>query len=418
MAEKKQLALAWQVLIGLAAGILVGLLVGKENADFLYTWIHPLGNLIFMNLLKFIVVPIVLFSIAAGIISLKDVRKVGSIGGKTIVFYLCTTAVAVIIGLVVVNIFKGAGAFPPIDTNTDAILNYVKPDDPPHALTNLLTQIFPANSLAPMVNNAMLQVITISLLLGFGITFAGEKGLLAASIVESLNEVFMKIMSFIIKLSPYAVFCLIAPVIARNGADFLGPLALVILAAYIAYILHLVLVYSSLVGVVGKMSPLKFFKGMLPAMLLAYSCASSVGTLPVTMECTKKLGVKEEISNFTLPLGATINMDGTAIYQGVAAIFIAACFGMELTLMNMLAIVLTATLASIGTAGVPGAGMVMLAMVLLEIGVPVEGIAIIAGVDRIFDMGRTCLNITGDAACSVIINRMEGKKEAKKAAVA
>ena len=220
----------------------------------------------------------------------------------------------------------------------------------------------------------------------------------------------------ILKLSPIGVFCLLCPVIAANGPAIIGSLAMVLLAAYICYIVHALVVYSLTVRTLGGMSPVKFFKGMLPAIMFAFSSASSVGTLPINLECTEKLGAKREIASFVLPLGATINMDGTAIYQGVCAIFIASCYGIQLTLPQMLTIVLTATLASIGTAGVPGAGMVMLAMVLTSVGLPVDGIALVAGVDRIFDMGRTTVNITGDAACTMVVSNLEAKKEARRAA--
>ena len=207
------------------------------------------------------------------------------------------------------------------------------------------------------------------------------------------------------------------PVIAANGPAIIGSLAMVLLAAYICYVVHAVVVYSLTVRTLGGLSPLKFFKGMLPAIMFAFSSASSVGTLPINLECTEKLGAKREIASFVLPLGATINMDGTAIYQGICAIFIASCYGIHLTLSQMLTIVLTATLASIGTAGVPGAGMVMLAMVLTSVGLPVDGIALVAGVDRIFDMGRTTVNITGDAACTMVVSNLEAKKEARKAKI-
>lgn len=224
----------------------------------------------------------------------------------------------------------------------------------------------------------------------------------------------MKCMEMILKLSPIGVFCLLSPVIASNGPAIIGSLAMVLLAAYVCYIIHAVVVYSFAVKTMGGMSPLKFFKGMLPAIMFAFSSSSSVGTLPINMECVENMGASKEVSSFVLPLGATINMDGTAIYQGVCAIFIASCYGIHLTLQQMLTMILTATLASIGTAGVPGAGMVMLAMVLTSVGLPVDGIALVAGVDRIFDMGRTVVNITGDASCSIIVSNMERKKDAKR----
>ena len=264
-----------------------------------------------------------------------------------------------------------------------------------------------------LFSNTLLQIIVIALLVGFGIILVGDKVDGVRQGIEQLNEVFMKVMELILKLSPYGVFCLLAPVVAANGAMIIGSLAMVLLCAYISYILHAVIVYSTTVKTLGGMSPLKFFKGMSPAMIFAFSSASSVGTLPLTLECSEKLGADREVASFVLPLGATINMDGTAIYQGVCAIFIASCFGIDLTLGQMATIVVTATLASIGTAGVPGAGMVMLAMVLQSVGLPVEGIALVAGVDRIFDMGRTVLNITGDASCAVIVSNMERKKALK-----
>jgi Na+/H+-dicarboxylate symporter len=221
-------------------------------------------------------------------------------------------------------------------------------------------------------------------------------------------------MEMILKLSPVGVFCLLCPVVAENGPAVLGSLAKVLLVAYLCYVAHAVVIYSLSVRTLGHLSPLAFFKGMMPAIMLAFSSASSVGTLPLNLECSQKLGADKEVASFVLPLGATINMDGTAIYQGVCSVFIASCFGIDLTLSQMLTIVLTATLASIGTAGVPGAGMVMLAMVLQSVGLPVEGIALVAGVDRIFDMGRTVVNITGDASCAIVVSEMQRKRAARK----
>ena len=399
--------LAAQIFIALVLAIVVGLLFGK-NPGFLNDYIKPFGT-IFLNLLKFIVCPIVLFSILCGMISMKDIKKVGSIGAKTIIYYLGTTAVAILIGLVMGQLCKGM--FPALST-TD--LSYEAKEATP--FMQVLVDIFPSNWLAPLANANMLQIIVIAIFVGFGIILVGDKADKIRVGLEQVNEVFMKVMELILKLSPYGVFCLLAPVVAANGAMIVGSLAMVLLVAYISYILHAVIVYSTTVRTLGGISPLKFFKGMSPAMIFAFSSASSVGTLPLTLECSEKLGADKEVASFVLPLGATINMDGTAIYQGVCAIFIASCFGIDLTLSQMATIVITATLASIGTAGVPGAGMVMLAMVLQSVGLPVEGIALVAGVDRIFDMGRTVLNITGDASCAVIVSNLERKKELKKAA--
>ncbi len=397
----KKLSLASQIFIALILGIIVGILcTGHSNVA--TTYIRPIGT-IFLNLIKWVVTPLVFFSIMAGVISMRDIKKVGSIGLKTVVYYMCTTAFAVSIGLILASLFKGV--FPVLQTTdlayeASASVNFM----------DTLVGIFPSNFFAPFVEANMLQIIVASLIIGFALLLVGQKKELEFKLVETLNDVFMKAMEMIVKLSPIGVFCLICPVVAENGPAVLGSLAKVLLVAYIGYILHAIVVYSGAVKLFAGMNPLAFFKGMLPAIMFAFSSASSVGTLPINMECTEKLGADKSISSFVLPLGATINMDGTAIYQGVCAVFIASCFGISLTLPQMLTIVLTATLASIGTAGVPGAGMVMLAMVLSSVGLPVEGIALVAGIDRLFDMGRTTVNITGDASCTIVVSAMERKK--------
>ncbi len=406
MNEKKRLSLAVQIMIALFLGILAGIIFIFADCPQVATdYIKPFGT-IFLNLLKFIVVPVVLFSIMCGIISMKDIRKVGAIGWKTIVYYMCTTAGAVIIGLILSVALKGM--YSQIDVSK---LTYEAPAG--QSLMDTIVNIFPSNALSPLVSATMLQVIVISLLIGFGIILAGEKGKATAELVESFNEVCMRVMDLILKLSPIGVFCLITPVVAVNGPEILKDLAAVLLVAYLGYAVHSIVVYSLTVKTLGGVSPLKFFKGMAPAMALAFSSASSVGTLPLNMECAQKLGARKEVASFVLPLGATINMDGTAIYQGVCTVFIATMFGQELTMAQLLTVVLTATLASIGTAGVPGAGMVMLTMVLQSVNLPIEGIALVAGVDRIFDMGRTVVNITGDTACAVVVSNLESKKAAK-----
>ena len=407
MSERKKMPLAMQILIALVLAIIAGLLM-QGCVDIADTYIKPIGT-IFLNLVKFIVVPIVLFSIMSGIISMRDIRKVGSIGLKTVVYYLCTTAIAVILGMLTGSLFKGL--FPQLDTSE---LTYEAADPTP--IMDVVVNIFPSNFITPMSSSSMLQIIVMALLIGFGIILVGKEAEPVADGVQRLNLVFMKVMEVILKLSPIGVFCLLTPVVATNGAKVLGSLAMVLLAAYICYIVHMAVTYSISVKLLGKMSPVAFFKTMIPAIVFAFSSASSVGTLPINMECNKKMGVKDEIYSFVLPLGATINMDGTAIYQGVCTMFIAACYGINLDFGQMATVVLTATLASIGTAGVPGAGMIMLAMVLASVGLPVDGIALVAGIDRIFDMGRTTVNITGDASAAVVVNNLENRKEARKAA--
>ena len=380
-----------QIFIALILAIIAGLLMQKHS-DFAVSYIKPFGT-IFLNLVKFIVGPIVLFSIMSGVI-----------GGITVVYYFCTTAVATVIGLVIANLFHGF--FPVLETSS---LSYEAP-----AATSpmdVIVNIFPSNFLAPITEANMLQVIVMALLIGFAVILIGEKASAAVNGINRWNDIFMKVMEMILKLSPLGVFALLCPVVAENGAKVIGSLAMVLLAAYTGYLLHAVVVYSLTVRSFGGLSPMAFFKGMMPAILFAFSSASSVGTLPLNLECTEELGASKEVASFVLPLGATINMDGTAIYQGVCAIFIASCYGIQLTLGQMVKIVLTATLASVGTAGVPGAGMIMLAMVLASVGLPIDGIALVAGVDRIFDMGRTTLNITGDASCAIIVSNFLRKKK-------
>ena len=404
--EKKKLSLTAWIAIGLVLGIVAGLAF-QGNPHIATDYIKPFGT-IYLNLIKMVVVPVVLLSIMQGIVSLQDVRKVGSIGIKTVAFYLCTTAIAVTLGLVFANLLNVGGGYV---ISTEG-LSYEASEAP--SLMDTIVNIFPSNFFAPMVNANMLQVIVIALFFGFGIILAGERGELAKKTVDSFAEVSFFVMGSILKLSPIGVFALITPVVATNGPDVLLPLLKVILVAYTAYIVHMIFTYSLSVKAFAGLSPFRFFQHMSEPMLFAFSSASSVGTLPFNMEATRHLGARKEVSSFVLPLGATINMDGTAIYQGVCAIFIAEIFGIDLGLSQQITIILTATLASIGTAGVPGAGMIMLAMVLESVGLPLEGIALVAGIDRILDMGRTTVNITGDAACTMCVDAWEKKKEARK----
>ena len=319
---------------------------------------------------------------------------------------MCTTALAVVIGLVVVNIFKGL--FPALPSAELGNLDYAAKEAP--SVMSVIVGIFPDSFFKPMVEANMLPLIVTAVLLGAGILSAGDKGKSIAKAVNNMTEVVMQVMMMVIKLTPYGVFCLMTDVVAVNGAKIVGTLALVIGVAYLGYALHIILVYGASVKFLSGMNPIQFAKGIAPAFITAFTTTSSNATLPVNTECCNKMGAEPEISSFVLPLGATINMDGTAIYQAVAAVFIACCYGIDLTLAQMAMIVLTATLASVGTAGVSGAGMIILAMVLTTIGLPVEGIAIIAGVDKIFDMGRTALNITGDASCAIWVSKLEQKK--------
>ena len=406
---KKKLTLPMQILIALLLGIAVGLICYfTNNAAFTENYLKPIGT-IFVNLLKFIVVPVVLFSMIDGILSMDDMKKVGAVGWKTVAFFTATTAIACIIGLLCGNIFDSMGLFPTLTLQEGASWDKATTAN----FMDTLVGMFPSNMWESFRTANMLQVIVIALLFGGSIMAAGEKGKLCRDIVTSFNEVINKMMAFIISLSPIGVFTMMAWVIATQGADIIGHLAIVIACAYVGYAAHAVLIYSLSAKFFVGMSPLAFFKGAAAAMMFAFTSASSAATLPVSKECVDKMGADHDISSFVLPLGATVNMDGTAIYQCVATIFLASCAGVELGLAQMVTIVVTATLASIGTAGVTGAGTIMLAMVLTAMGLDVNLIMIIYGVDRLFDMGRTTLNITGDMACALCVSHWESKKTKK-----
>ena len=393
--------LTTKILIGLVAGIAAGLALAGVP-EIVNNYIAPIGTL-FLNLIKMIIVPLVFSSLIVGAASTGDVRKLGRIGGKTIGLYLITTAIAVVIGLVLGNIIQpGAGLKIPVDAAIEAA-------EAP-SLIDTLINIIPSNPLNALVTGNMLQTITFALFLGVGVTILGEKGKPFLDFFDSLAEIMYKITAFIMSLAPYGIFGLITPVVAENGPSVLLPLLKVIIAVYLGSIIHAAIVYSSLVKGLGKMSPMKFFKGISPAATVAFSTASSAGTLPVTINAAKdNLGVPNSIASFVLPLGATINMDGTALYQGICALFVAQVYGLDLSIAQQATIVLTATLSSIGTAGVPGAGFIMLTMVLTSVGLPLEGSALIAGVDRILDMARTCINVVGDAAVAVAISASESE---------
>ena len=404
--SKKKLTLPVQIVIALFAGVAVGLICYFAGVpEFTTQYLKPFGT-IFVNLLKFIVVPVVLLSMIDGILSMGDMKKVGSIGWKTVAFFLCTTAIACVIGLVLGTIFNSAGLFPVLELADGATWDKATSAN----FMDTLVGMFPSNMWEAFRTANMLQVIIIALFLGGSMLAAGEKAKLCKDFVSSAYAVIEQLMTFIISLSPIGVFTMMAWVVATQGVEILGSLALVLLCAYIAYAIHAIFVYSFAAKAFAGISPLKFFKGAASAMIFAFTSTSSAATLPVSKECSHNLGADDEIASFVLPLGATINMDGTAIYQCVATIFLATCCGMQLTLGQMITVVVTATLASIGTAGVSGAGTIMLAMVLTSIGVDVNLIMIIYGVDRLFDMGRTTLNITGDMACALCVSKWESKK--------
>lgn len=409
--EKKKLSLPVQIGIALLLGILAGYAFHKLGIpEFTTNYLKPFGT-IFVNLLKFIVVPVVLLSMIDGIISMGDMKKVGSVGWKTVAYFLVTTAAACVIGLLFANLFNNAGWFPTLALEDGAVWDKATSAN----FMDTLVAIFPSNMWKSFTEANMLQVIVIALMFGGGILAAGEKGKLAKDMVSSLYAVIERVMAFVISLSPIGVFTMMTWVVATQGPEILGSLAVVLGCAYLGYIVHAILCYSFSAKAFAGISPFRFFKKASPAMIFAFTSTSSAATIPLSKECADELGAENDVSSFVIPLGATINMDGTAIYQCVATIFLATCCGMTLTLGQMVTIVVTATLASIGTAGTPGAGMIMLAMVLEAMNIPVDMIMIIYGIDRLFDMGRTCLNITGDISCALCVSKWESEKAAQTA---
>lgn len=418
--------LHWQIIIGLILGLIWGLVASLAGySGFTTDYVKPIGT-IFINLLELIAVPLVLASLVVGVTSLNDTAKLSRMGGKTIAIYVVTTIFAITIGLTVVNILQ-PGDFLPEATQQDLMANYQQNLEGSsqqakkvmdRGFVDVLVNIVPSNFFnAASDNGNMLQVVFVAILLGLGlIQIPDEKSKSLINFFDSLNDVIIKIVDFIMKIAPYGVFALMAGVIVDLAGDdlsgilnLLGALGWYCIAVVVGLLLHVTIVYSSLFKMFSNMNLFDFFKAIRPAMLVGFSTSSSSATLPVTMErAENNLGVDEEVASFVLPIGATINMDGTSLYQAVAAVFIAQALGLDLGIAQQITIVLTATLASIGTAGVPGAGIIMLVIVLQAIQVPVEGIALILGVDRILDMCRTAVNITGDAAVSVAVASTEG----------
>lgn len=393
--------LLWkQIAIALALGILVGIALNITGNEHIAQLIKYIGTA-FISAIKMLIIPLIFVSLVCGMSSIADLSKMGRIGLKTVVFYLGTTAVAISIGLALGTLLQpGAG----IDLTAAATMEAKASP----AFIDTLIGIIPKNPVAAAANGNVLQIIFFAILFGLAINLTGDHGKPVRDFFESLNSVIVKLTELVISFAPYGVFALMAWVAGTYGLDLLLPLGTIILAVYLGCIIHAIVVYAGLVTFVARLSPVRFFQGIIEPQIVAFTSTSSSGTLPVTMTAVQKnLGVSRSVSSFTLPLGATINMDGTAMYQGVAALFVAQAFSVDLSMADYVTIVLTSTLASIGTAGVPGAGLVMLSLVLTSVGLPLEGVAIVAGIDRILDMARTALNVTGDAAATVIIAKSE-----------
>jgi len=411
-----KLPLYTKILIGLLAGVVFGILANRLGfSDFVFNYIKPVGSA-FIRLISMVVVPLVFASLLVGTAGLNDIRKLGRIGAKTLAYYLCTTIIAISIGLFLANTLRpGAGLSEEArkkliqsgsEENVQIETTLKKP-----SLTDILLNIIPTNPVKSFVEGKMLQIIFLALMSGVCLGLIGsERSQPVISFFEGINEVVIRIVHIIMKIAPYGVFALISAVTADFGLGILLILLKYSGVVIVGLILHVTIVYSSAIKIFSKQKIGTFFRGIRPAQLIAFSSASSSATLPVTMECTERnLGVSGQIASFALPLGATINMDGTALYQGVSTVFITQVYGLGLTPAQQLTIVLTALLASIGTAGTPAAGVVTLAIVLKSIGVPLEGIAIILGVERILDMCRSVVNVTGDASCAVVVASTEGQ---------
>jgi len=426
-----KMKLHWQIIIGLVAGVFFGIFAAvNQLGDFTSDWITPFGTL-FVNLLKLIAMPLVFASLVTGVASLADVKKLSRMGGRTIGIYLLTTVVSITIGLLLVNLLEPGKSIPPeVSANLQAsfvgemegradTIEQVRQRGPLQPMVDIV----PQNIVAALSQNIrMLQVVFFALFFGVSLVLVqNEATRTVKTLIKGMNDIIIKMVDLIMYIAPIGVFALIAGTITAVAGDnietvlsLLSSLGFYTLVVIFGLFLHVIIVYSSIVHFLTPYSLKEFYTGIAPAQLLAFSTSSSAATLPVTMECAvDNLGVKKEVAAFVLPLGATINLDGTALYQAVATVFIAQALGMELNLAAQLTIVLTALLASIGTAPVPAAGIIMLVIVLESVGVPSSGIALILGVDRILDMVRTATNVTGDSAVTILIDSAEKKIAAK-----
>lgn len=395
-----------KIVFSMIAGIAIGAALSTWGQgidvldDFLVNGAFFVVGAIFINLLQMMVVPLVFVSLVCGVLSLGDVRTLGRVGIKTFGLYLGTTAIAIVIALSVAWLLQPGQGYP-----SAAGVEFESRPAPP--VTEVLINMFPDNPIRAMAEGQMLQIIVFSLLFGFALTLSGRAGQRIGEMFGDLNEVVMKMVLFVIRLAPIGVFALIARTFATQGIGVLRPLMSYFAAVLLCLLVHLLLTYSTLLRAAG-LNPVVFFNKLRAVMTFAFSTSSSSATIPVTLNTVEnRLGVRNSIASFTIPLGATINMDGTAIMQGVATVFIANVYGVDLGLGDFITVILTATLASIGTAAVPSAGLIMLAMVLQQVGLPVQGIALIIGIDRLLDMARTAVNVTGDSAVTCVVAKLE-----------
>lgn len=420
MSKVRSLSLTSRIMIGMVLGVVVGfifqaILAGEDDfliplglfslpiKAFFVDGIFHVGGQIFIASLKMLVVPLVFVSLVCGTCSLSDPKKLGRLGGKSILLYLFTTAIAITVAITLALIFNpGEGINLPSDAN------YSAKEAP--TLAQVIIGMFPTNPIDAMASGNMLQVIVFALLFGIAMALSGKAGKRVASVFEDLNTVILKLVTLLMNIAPYGVFFLMAKLFTTIDLKLIKSLALYFSIVVLALFIHGLVNYSILLKVLTGLSPVTFLKKMKNACLFAFSTSSSSATMPITLEtANKKLGAHNSVASFTIPLGATINMDGTAIMQGVATVFISQVFAVDLSISDYLMVILTATLASVGTAGVPGVGLIMLAMVLNQVGLPVEGIAIIIGVDRLLDMTRTAVNVTGDCMVTCVVAQSEGQ---------
>lgn len=389
----------WQkIFIGMGLGVVAGVLLGPDSE-----FLKPIGTL-FVNAIKMLIVPLIFCSLVVGVTSMEDSRKMGRIGAKSVLLYLGTTAIAITIGLVFGSVFAPGAGLNMVANETSTVVKEAP------TLVQTFLNLIPKNPVNALAAGNILQIIVFALGLGIALNLCGEKAKPAVAVFESLAEAMYKLTELVMKLAPYGVFGLMAWVSGKYGIEVLLPLIKVIAVVYLGCIVHVLVVYAGLIGTIGRLNPVRYLKALLNPAAVAFTTTSSSGTLPATIKASREeLGVSKGVASFVLPLGATINMDGTALYQGVCALFIAQAFGIDLDMADYLLIIMTSTLASIGTAGVPGAGLIMLSLVLTTVGLPIEGLAIVAGIDRILDMARTSVNVCGDLMVSALVGKSENE---------
>jgi Na+/H+-dicarboxylate symporter len=387
-------------------GLFLGIVIGNLFPDFSLS-LKPIGQL-FIRAIKMLIVPLIFSSLLVGVAGMKDPKKMGRVGLKTFCIYLATTAISITIGLTIGTLLEpGKG----VSLNASSSISQTK--ETPSFVETLLNTV-PENPVSALSEGNVLQIIVFAIILGISLVLSGKPGEPVIKVVNGIAEAMYKMTAMVMELAPYGVFALMATVAAEYGLEIILPLVKVLFGVYLGCIIHALITLGGSVTLIARLNPVSFFKGIVDALAVAYTTASSSGTLPITIRCARQnLGVSNSISSFVLPLGATINMDGTAMYQGVAALFIAQAYGIDLTFGHYVTIILTSTLASIGSAGVPGAGLIMLTLVLNSVGLPIEGIAIIAGIDRILDMARTTVNVVGDCAVTLLVAKSEGELDEK-----